>query len=764
MRRFPRLLGATLALVCLLCVPELRAQEPFVVKDIRLEGLQRISAGTVFNYLPIHVGDRVDQSRTAEAIRALFKTGFFKDVRISREGDTLVVTLVERPSIAQIEFSGNESVETKDLLASLKQVGFAEGRAFNRSVFEQVIQELRRTYFSQGRYAVKIDSTVTPLERNRVAVRFKISEGQIAAIRQINIVGNKSFSESELLDQFQLTTTKWYLFFSTADRYSRQKLSADLERLRSFYLDRGFLKFNIDSTQVSITPDKKDVYITINVSEGKQYTVSEVKLAGDLILPKEELFKGVKIHRNSVFSRKEVTETAKDLTERLGDDGFAFANVNAVPEIDEEKSTVALTFFIDPGRRVYVRRINFTGNTKTRDEVLRREMRQIEGGWISTSAIERSKTRLQRTGFFDEINVETPAVPGTADQVDVNFNVTERPSGALIAGVGFAQTQGLILNASVKQDNFLGTGNRVGIDFNNSQVNRQFGASFFDPYFTLNGVSLGLDARYVETNAAQANVSDYNLDTSQVQATFGVPISEFDTINFGVRAEHDKFKPGSSASEQVLDFADQNGTKFNNLVLTSNLSRDSRNSVVLPDRGALHRFGVEGTVPGSGLEYYKVNFREEQFFPLLKNYTLMLDGEVAYGNGYGKTNGLPLYENYYTGGINSVRGFEANTLGPRDSNGDPLGGNFKLNGTAEVILPVPFLINVKSFRMTAFVDTGDVYDTNQGIDLSQLRVSTGLSMVWLSPFGAVTISGAVPLKKESGDKTQPIQFTFGTSF
>ncbi len=763
MRRFAGLFGAALVLT-FSWMPGPRAQGSFVVEDIRLEGLQRISAGTVFNYLPIEVGDRVDQSRTGEAIRALFRTGFFKDVRIGRDDGTLVVSVEERPSIAEIDFSGNEAVETEELRDSLKQVGFAEGRAFDRSVFEQVEQELRRTYFSMGKYAVQIDSTVTPLERNRVAVRFDIAEGQDATIEQINFVGNATFDDEELLDEFQLTKSKWYMFFSTADRYSRQKLSADLERLRSFYLDRGFIEFSIDSTQVSITPDKKDVYITVNVSEGERYTIKDVRLAGDLIVPKEELFKLIEISRGSYFSRKTITETTQALTERLGEDGYAFANVNAVPEIDNEENTVALTFFVDPGKRVYVRRINFTGNTKTRDEVLRREMRQIEGGWISTSAIERSKVRLERLGFFEEVNVETPAVPGTTDQVDVNFSVVERPSGAFIAGVGFAQTQGIILSASITQENFLGTGNRVGIDFNNSQVNRQFGASFFNPYITDDGISMALRARYEETDAEQANISDYTLDEAHGGATFGVPISEFDTIDVGLAFEHTVFQPGGDASQEVLDFEEQNGDTFDNLVFTTSFARDSRNSRLLPDRGMLHRFFGEATTPKSDLEYYKVGYNQQTFFPLSENYTLMLEGEIAFGDGYGDTDKLPLYKNYFSGGVRSVRGFKDNTLGPRDSQGDPLGGNLEIVGNAALILPVPFAINVKSFRMTAFFDIGNVYDTDDKVDLSELRYSTGLGFVWLSPFGAVTISAAVPLKKESGDDTQPIQFTFGTSF
>ncbi|MDX1514056.1 MAG: outer membrane protein assembly factor BamA, partial [Gammaproteobacteria bacterium] len=433
----------SLALLLLLSAP-LRAQESFVVDEIRLEGLQRISAGTIFNYLPIKVGDRVDSTRTADAIRALFKTGFFRDVTIEREGNTLVVFVTERPSIASIEFTGNDTIETEDLMNSLKDVGFAEGRVFNRSIFDSVEQELRRSYFAQGRYAVKITSTVTPLERNRVAINFDVSEGRVAKIKQINIVGNEAFDDDELVDEFSLTTPNMFSIFTKSDQYSKQKLAADLETLRSFYLDRGYINFNIDSTQVSLTPDKQDVYITVNVTEGERFTVSEVRLAGDLIVPQEDLFKLIKINAGDVFARNKVTETSANITDRLGEEGYAFANINAVPEINDEKKQVQLTFFVDPGKRVYVRRINFKGNTKTQDEVLRREMRQPEGGWISTPAIKRSKERLERLAFFEEVNVETPAVPGTTDQVDVEVTVKEKPAGNLLIGAGFSQTQGFV--------------------------------------------------------------------------------------------------------------------------------------------------------------------------------------------------------------------------------------------------------------------------------------------------------------------------------
>ncbi len=749
----------------LLAVPaKAAAQEPFVVEEIRLEGLQRISAGTVFNYLPISVGDRVDSSRTAEAIRALFKTGFFRDVTVEREGNTLIIFLRERPSISSIEFSGNKSIQTEDLERSLKDVGFTTGRVFDRSIFDSVEQELRRAYFDQGRYGVKITSTVTPLERNRVAVNFDVTEGKVAKIQQINIVGNDVFDDDDLLDLFKLTTPKFWSFLTKSDQYSKQKLAADLETLRSYYLDRGYISFNVDSTQVSLTPDKQSVYITINITEGGLFTVSEVKLAGDLIVDPEELFDLVKIRQGDVFSRKLVTETSKELTDRLGAEGYAFANINAVPEIDEGKKEVALTFFVDPGKRVYVRRINFKGNTKTQDEVLRREMRQPEGAWISTTAIQRSKTRLERLAFFEQVNVETPAVPGTSDQVDVNFTVKERPAGNLLLGAGFSQAQGVVIQTSITQENFAGSGNRAGFAFNNSRVNRNFSFSWFNPYWTDDGISRGFEAFYRRTDAFEANLADYNLDELGGGITFGVPVSEFNTVNFGATIENTKFKPGSAASNEILAFRNEVGEEYNTLTLSVSHTNDTRDNRLLPNRGQLTRVSADVAVPGLDLTFYKLRLLHQRVFPLFKDFALALEGEVGYGDGYGDTGDLPLTKNYFAGGLRSVRGFEANTLGPRDSNGEPLGGSTKLVANAELIIPLPIITNTRSFRLTAFLDAGNVYGPGEDVDLEQLRYSTGITAVWLSPLGPMTVSIAAPLKKEPGDETQPFQFTFGTTF
>ena len=756
-----------IALVAFLMIAAVRVAatvDAFVVEDIRLEGLQRITAGTVFNYLPINVGDTVDGTHTAGAVRALFRTGFFRDVRLERDGDTLVVVVVERPSIGSIEFVGNEELKTDDLLSALEQMGVAQGRVFNRSTFDQVEQELHRTYFAAGRYGVQVTGTVTPLERNRVAIKFEIAEGVVAKIRQINIVGNVAFDDEELRDDFELDTTGFFSFLSRSDRYSKPKLAADLETLRSLYLDNGFINFNIDSTQVSIAPDKKDVYITINVTEGGRYVVRDIYLQGALIVPEEELFELVTVVQDTEFSRKRVTETARRIGNRLGNEGYSFANVNAVPEIDDSEEKVDLTFFVDPGKRVYVRRINFKGNTKTRDGVLRREMRQMESGWISNQALERSRIRLNRLGYFESVDVGTRAVPGASDQVDVDFDVVERPSGNLLLGAGYSDSQGAVFDISVTEENFLGSGNRLRASFNTSNVSRDISVSWVNPYWTVDGVSRGIEAYNRRTDADDANLADYDLEQIGSGVTFGIPISELTRVNVGFNAEQTDFIVGSSASQEVRDFRKENGDRFITLLTTGAWAKDSRNSRFLPTRGSLSRLSGEIAVPGSDLTYYKLFARHQRLFPLSEDFVFVLEGEIGYGDGFGGTGELPLTENFFAGGLRSVRGFRSNTLGPRDSLGRPLGGNLKVVGTAEIILPFPFTRDSNTFRVTTFLDTGNVYGPKEDFDFDTLRYSTGIAAIWLSPVGPLTMSFARALRTRAGDQTDGFQLTFGTSF
>ncbi len=737
---------------------------PFTVTDIRVEGLQRIAPGTVFSYLPVKTGDSFDETRSNEAVRALFKTGFFKDVRIERDNGVLVVVVQERPAIASIEITGNEDIETEPLMDSLKEIGFAEGRVFDRSLLDKVEQELERQYFSRGKYGVKITTTVTPLERNRMGIVIDVSEGRAARIKKISIVGNTVFDDETLLEDFQLSTPTLLSFYTGVDQYSKQKLSGDLETLRSYYLDRGYINFNIDSTQVSITPDKKDIYLTINITEGEQFKVKEVRMAGDLVVEPTELFPLVQLNPGDVFSRKRVTETVEKVGERLGDMGYAFANVNTIPEVDEKNKEVVVTFFVDPGKRVYVRRINMQGNTSTRDEVLRREMRQMEGGWFSTSAVERSKTRLDRLGFFEEVNVETPTVPGTTDQVDVNYSVTERPSGNLMVGVGYAQSSGVLFNASVTQNNFMGSGKRVSLAFNNSDVNTVYSFSYLNPYYTIDGISRGFGLFYKETDAGEANLADYTVNTFGGNVSHGIPINEFDTVRLNV--EYENLDIGSTAfsSSAVTSFITKHGNQFDNLKLTGSWAHDTRNKTIFPDRGSLQLATAESTIPGLDLQFYKLGYQAQVYTPLTRLFTLMLNGEVNYGDGFGDFDALPFFENYYAGGVRSVRGFEDNTLGATDPlTGDPLGGGFRVVGNAEVLFPPPFFTKTNSFRMSTFIDAGNVYPTYSDFETSELRYSFGVGATWLSPLGALTFSLARPLNEKAGDQVQVFQFTIGAN-
>lgn len=758
----------SILLICLLALPtSLLAADEFVIRDIRVEGLQRISPGTVFNYLPAQVGDRFDDQLSRDAVRSLFRTGFFDDVRLVRDGDILVVVVEERPAIGEVSISGNRDIRTDDLMANLRQVGFAEGRIFDQALLEMVEQELRRQYFSLGKYAVRIDTTVTELDENRVGVSIDISEGRTARIKEINIVGNESFSTRRLLREFNLSTPTWLSFITRSDQYSRQKLSADLESLRTYYLDRGYINFNVESTQVSITPDKQDIYITINISEGDQFTIGDIKLAGELILSKDELVEQVSVYQGDVFSRKDVTATSTNLSDALGDIGYAFANVNAIPDIDNENKIVNLTFFIDPGQRVYVRRINFAGNVMTRDEVLRREMRQHEGAWFSTRKVERGKVRLQRLGYFRTVDVETPAVPGATDQVDVNYTVEEQPFGNLMAGVGFSQSAGIIFQTSITQDNFLGSGKRVSFAFNNSDINRRFALGYLNPYYTVDGISRGFNAFYQETDAFEANLSQFDSTVWGGGVSFGIPITEFNFLNTSLDYENTRIRTGPFTAQIVQDFLREQGNRFHVFRAGANFTYDTRNKAILPDDGSLHRISVQAGLPvvNDSLEFYKIEYRTQWFFELIQDYVLSLQGEISYGDGYGKTGDLPPFEHFYSGGPRSVRGFEENTLGPLDPRTRrPIGGNKKVVLGAEVILPIPFLRDVESMRISGFVDAGNVYGPGQNIDMGDLRYSVGLSGIWVSPFGVVSVSIAAPLNDQSGDRTQPFQFTFGTSF
>ncbi|MFP4246095.1 MAG: outer membrane protein assembly factor BamA [Halochromatium sp.] len=744
----------------------------FEIADIRVEGLQRIAAGTIFNYLPVQVGDTVSDGITGNIIRALFSTEFFTDVKVEREGDVLIVVVRERPAIARIDLTGNKSLKTDQLMQGLEEIGMAEGRVFNPAMLDRIEQELRRQYFGAGKYGVDIESTVSPLERNRVAVRIAIAEGQTARIKQINIIGNEAFSDKELLKQFDLGTTKWYSFYTKNDQYSKQKLGGDLEDLRSFYLDRGYVNFEITSTQVSISPDKDGMYVTIGIKEGDVYRVKDIKLAGESRVPTEQLFPLIHLRRGEAFSRIKATESAERISELLGSEGYAFANVNAVPEIDEANQEVTITFFVDPGKRVYVRRINMEGNTRTRDVVLRREMRQLERAWFSTDLVKRSRERLQRLGYFEDVTIETPAVPGLADQVDVNVNVKEQPSGNLLAGVGFSQSQGILLNASVSQNNFLGTGKRVSMAVNTSRSSQLYRLAYTNPYYTIDGISRGFDLSYRATNFDDLIGADFTTDVGLAEVNFGLPISDVSRAGLGFRYQYTHFFPGTS--KLADDFVADNGDQFNDFFITANYTRDSRDSAIFPTRGTLQRASGELAVPGSELQYYRLNLQGRQYIPLTRRFIFAMRGDLGYGAGYGDTEQLPFFENFYAGGPRSVRGYEAYSLGPREVAGDddPVGGNLKLTGSLEVFAPPPLGSQFENtVRLGAFFDFGNVWWTeadssvsNTGFELGELRYSTGLSFAWLSPVGALSLSLGFPINAEDEDDTQIFQFSFGQTF
>jgi outer membrane protein insertion porin family len=759
----------TFILACLLPLPLAQAVENFLVNDIRVDGLQRISPGTVFNYLPIKVGDTLTELNARDAIAALFKTGFFQDVRLERSGSVLVVQVTERPSVDSIKISGTKEIDEKELLKSLKDIGLAEGQVYNSSILDKTEQELKRQYFSRGRYAVNVKSTVTPLERNRVGIRIDVTEGEVTKIRDITIVGNRVYRDSVLLDTFKLSTPTLFSFYTKNDQYSKQQLAADLESLRNFYQNQGYLDFSIDSTQVSITPDKQDIYVTVNLTEGQKYTVTGVKLGGKLILPESELRKMINIREGDVFSRQAVTDSSKRISDRLGNDGYAFANVNAVPDIDRDKATVAFTFFVDPGQRVYIRRVSFSGNLATNDEVLRREMRQLEGAWFSTEKVQRSRVRLQRLGFFEDVNIETPPVPGTPDQVDIKVSVKERLVNNFMFGVGYSDADGVLVNASMNFKNFLGTGNEVALSGNNSSVNRFINLSYIDPYYTADGISRSFNLYSTRTDAAAADIAAYNSDTDGVGVSFGIPISEDRSLSLGLAYERIALEVDPATGSAVAkEFVDENGETNSAFKATLGWARDTLDNPLFPDSGTQHRVSVEASFPSADLEYFRLSYSGSVYIPLSKYFTFKFKGSLDYGDGYGGTQDLPFYKNFYAGGSSSVRGYQSRSLGPRDVGGPdptlPIGGDRRVLANTELLFPFPGTEDNKAMRLSVFIDGGMVYGSGTTVDLNELRYSAGVAFNWYSPVGPLSISYAVPLNTRPGDETEFVQFTLGQAF
>lgn len=761
--------------------------DSFVVKDIRINGLQRISMGAVFNVLPLEAGTEVDDEKLADVARQLFKTGNYQDVSLYRDGDTLIINVSERPSIKSIELDGNKSIPKENLLDGLNQAGLSEGSVFQRATLDRIKLELERQYTSQGRYAARVEPKVTPLPRNRVQIDIDIKEGDVATIRGIDIVGNTTFDDETLLDEFQLKKTHFLSFFKGDDKYSRERLSGDFEALSSYYMDRGYVNFAIDSSQVSVTPDKSNVYVALNVTEGDVHTIGDVKLSGDLKGVEGDLQQLLLVKQGQTFSRQLITLTNELITKRLGNEGYTFASVNGVPSINPDTKTVDVTFYVDPGARVYVRRINFYGNGKTRDQVLRREMRQMEGAWANGQLIENSKVRLERLGFFKGVNVATKRVPGSDDQIDVNYTVEEQPSGSLNASLGYQEGTGFIFGASVSQNNFLGTGNQVSFSINRSDNQQNYSFSYLDPYFTPDGVSRGYSLFYQTTDIDEKqNISSWSMDRFGGNVTFGYPISEISRLNFTLGYENVRIFAGSRSPLDVWELVQYDRYKallngeltqskdFHLFTVSGSWVESTLNRGVFATAGYKHSLRLEASFPGSELEYYKFNYDAERYFPISGDWVLKASTQLGYGDAYGSADKLPFFEHYYAGGFGSVRGYENRSLGPRerqspDDTGsiDAFGGNLLVLGSLELIFPAPFVKDKRSLRTLFFVDGGNVFDTKRldsfGLqyDSDDFRYAYGLGLSWLTAIGPLTFSYSWQVNDAESDETKGFQFSLG---
>ncbi|MFS8487071.1 outer membrane protein assembly factor BamA [Xanthomonas campestris pv. raphani] len=789
MTRLPtrRLLALALAAGLSLPAAAALAAEPFVASDIRVDGLQRIASGTVFTYLPVNRGDTVDDGKVADSIRALYRTGFFEDVQLDRQGNILVITIKERPAINKLTVTGNKDIKSEELLKGLGDIGLTEGGTFDRLSLDRVTQELTRQYNNRGKYNVEITPTVSPLDRNRVDVAIAIKEGKAAKIRHVNLIGTEKFANEDILENWESKEHNWASWYRRDDQYSKEKMSGDLEKLNSWYLDRGYVDFSVDSTQVSISPDKRDMFVSAGVTEGEQYKISEIKVTGDTVLPQADIERLVIPKAGDIFSRALLEYTSDAITNTLSNVGYAFAKVNPIPTPNREDRTVAVNLQVVPGPRVSVRRILYKGNSRTSDEVLRREMRQFENTWYSQAAIDRSKIRLQRLGYFESVDVETPAVPGSNDQVDVVYNVKETTSGSFVFGLGFSQAFGVTTSVQLSQNNFLGGGNRVAVEASRSTFQQRYAFSYTNPFFTDDGVSLGYNLSWRELDYSDFNTAQFNSTNGSAQVVFGVPITENDTVSamIGVDSNQITTFPGTTP-QAIVDYIQAIGTDTFKAVRTEfGWARDTRNDFFMPTRGMYQRVGLETTLPGSTVEYYKLNYQISNYWPIIPAIVLNTRFELGYGDSYGKdssgviTNadgttrpvtatGLPFYENFYAGGTNSVRGFEDNTLGPRSeaingfNRGQPLGGSLKTVGSVEMYFPK--LFDSPSARISAFFDFGNVYSDVDAFKANELRASTGVALLWRAPVGPISISYAFPLKKEDNDEIERLQFTFGGQF
>lgn len=750
-----------LALITALQVGTAWAVEPFVLKDIRVEGLQRSDAGTVFASLPFRVGDTYTDEKGAAALRALFATGLFKDVRIDVQGDVAVVIVEERPVVANIDFAGLKEFDKEQMLKALKDFGIGEGQPFDKALADRAEQELKRQYLTRSLYGAEVVTTVTPQERNRVNLTFTVTEGEVAKIGEIRITGNKAFSESTLKGLFNLNDGGWLNFYTKADRYSKAKLDADLETLRAYYLNRGYLEFQIESTQVAISPDKQDITITVNVKEGQRYVVTGVKLEGNYLGKIDEFKTLVAIKPGQAYDAEAVTRTTRAMLDRFGAFGYAFARVEARPDIDRAHGRVAVTLVADPQRRVYVRRINVAGNNKTRDEVVRREFRQFESSWYDAAKIKISRDRVDRLGFFSEVSISTEEVPGTLDQVDLTITIKEKPTGNLLLGAGFSSAEKVSVTASIKQENVFGSGNYLGFEINTSKYNRTIVLSTVNPYFTADGISRQVDVYYRTQRPLNSQGEDYKLVSPGASIRFGVPFTEFDTVFFGVGVERTEIE-GTGLPNSYALYRDAFGPSSSSVPLTVGWSRDSRDSALVPTEGRLMSFNFDWSV-GGDTRYLRSVAKYQQYFPLSRQLTLGINAEAGWGKGLGGRP-YPFFKNFYGGGLGTVRGFDQNSLGPIDVTGAYIGGNRRMNVNTELYLPVPGSGNDRTLRLFTYVDVGNVWGEGEKISADSLRASAGVGVTWVSPVGPLKLSYGTPIRKRPEDRIQRLQFQIGTAF
>lgn len=796
----------------------------FVVEDIKVEGLQRMELGTFFNMLPLQVGERMDTSRVPTIIRTLFAADNFDDIRVFRDGNTLLIDVVERPTISDITIDGNSDIKTEQILDAMKGAGFAKGEIYNPAAIKDIIGGMEEQYFAHGKYSVKITNKVIRRSRNRVMIQFDVSEGEPARIESINIVGNRLFSDEDLLDQFEITTGGWFSFITSDDQYAREKLSGDLETLRSYYLDRGYLKFNVTSTQVAISPDRKGIFITINVSEGEKFEVSKIAFNGDLVLTETRLKQLMPLTTGDTYSAAAISFAEEQIKQNLGYFGYAFAKVTSVPTVKPGTNKVDISLYVDPGKKVYVNRINYTGNETTNDVVLRREARLMEGGALSTAQVDRTKIRLQRLTFVEEVEVETPKMEDKEDRVDVNYKIKERSAGTISGGLGYGSTYGLSVNANVSHNNFLGSGKTVGLSVNKNSFSTNYALNYFDPYFTIDGISAGAALSYRSSDFGEINIAATLLDTTALDFNFGYPVNEITRLNYGLGIQTNDLSAKGRASQQIIDFFADNGKdvrqdpdfSYDLVKFSTSIIRNSLNRGIFPDRGTKQFLSLSGAVPGSDLEFYKIDYTLDHYIPISPGWSFLSRVKLSYGDGYGDSENLPYFENFSTGGSSSVRGFERNTIGPREIFRTPLsitdsnnvdifdggipsylpeeydsiligrrtvGGNAKALASFELIFPVPFVEQSNSVRTSFFVDVGNLWDTkfdrerySSLVDPVQFdkipdysksntyRASTGFSIQWLSPMGPLVISFAKIIESQEGDRREGFSFNVGQTF